>query len=60
MILSHECRNIAGFILKTEIAGEILQAFVNYRVKIAILRDITKCPHISTSLRDFVCGKSSE
>ncbi|WP_256376532.1 DUF4180 domain-containing protein [Xenorhabdus sp. KK7.4] len=66
IILSHEYRNIADFIineacfhpdffiLKTEIAGEILQAFVNYRVKVAILGDMTKYTNISTSFRAFV------
>ncbi|YAP80636.1 DUF4180 domain-containing protein [Xenorhabdus stockiae] len=66
IILSHEYRNIADFIinetcfhpdffrLKTGIAGEILQTFVNYRVKVAILGDVTKYTNTSTSLRAFV------
>ncbi|WP_340610287.1 DUF4180 domain-containing protein [Xenorhabdus bharatensis] len=66
IILSHEHRSIAGFIinetcfhpdffrLKTGIAGEMLQIFVNYRVKIAILGDMTKYTNTSTSLRAFI------
>ncbi|MBW5446429.1 DUF4180 domain-containing protein [Cohnella sp. CFH 77786] len=40
------------FDLKTGLAGEILQKFINYRVKIAIVGDLSA--HPSQSLRDFI------
>lgn len=40
------------FDLSTRIAGEILQKFTNYRVKLAIIGDFTKFK--SKSLRDFI------
>lgn len=40
------------FDLKTKIAGEILQKFSNYRVRLAIIGDFTK--YDSNSLRDFI------
>lgn len=40
------------FDLKTKIAGEILQKFVNYQVKIAIVGDFSK--YSSKSLKDFI------
>lgn len=40
------------FDLKTGIAGEILQKFSNYRVKLAIIGDFTK--YSSKSLQDFI------
>lgn len=40
------------FDLKTRLAGEILQKFINYRVKIAIVGDFSAYP--SQSLRDFI------
>jgi len=42
------------FELKTRMAGEILQKFVNYRIRVAILGDISGYLAESTSLRDFV------
>jgi len=42
----------AFFDLKTGIAGEILQKFTNYNVKIAIIGDFDI--YISKSLRDFI------
>lgn len=45
------------FDLKTKIAGEILQKFVNYHVKIAIVGDFSV--YTSKSLKDFIyeCNK---
>lgn len=47
------------FILSTGAAGEILQKFVNYRVKAAIFGDYSR--YTSKPLRDFIyetnCGK---
>ncbi|MBK8657125.1 MAG: DUF4180 domain-containing protein [Haliscomenobacter sp.] len=40
------------FDLKTGIAGEILQKFTNYRVKLAIVGDFKK--YTSKPLRDFI------
>lgn len=40
------------FDLKTNIAGEILQKFVNYGLKIAIIGDFSK--YSSKSLKDFI------
>jgi hypothetical protein len=40
------------FDLKTRLAGEILQKFSNYRVKLAIVGDFTK--YNSKSLQDFI------
>ncbi|WP_429844735.1 DUF4180 domain-containing protein [Brevibacillus sp. FIR094] len=40
------------FDLKTRLAGEILQKFINYRVKIAIVGDFSV--YTSKSLKDFI------
>lgn len=40
------------FDLKTKIAGEILQKFSNYKVKLAIIGDFSK--YKSKSLQDFI------
>ncbi|OHX31483.1 DUF4180 domain-containing protein [Bacillus mycoides] len=40
------------FDLKTRLAGEILQKFINYRVKIAIVGDFSM--YASESLKDFI------
>ena len=52
-IILHE-RNLTPdfFDLKSGIAGEILQKFSNYRVRLAIVGDFTK--YTSKSLRDFI------
>lgn len=52
-IIIHE-KNVTPdfFDLKTGIAGEILQKFSNYRVKLAIVGDFSK--HSSKSLKDFI------
>ena len=42
------------FRLKTRIAGEIVQKFVQYRFRIAIVGDISKHISESSALRDFV------
>ncbi len=39
-------------VLKTRLAGEILQKFVNYNIKVAIIGDFTT--YTSKSLRDFM------
>lgn len=40
------------FDLKTKLAGEILQKFINYHVKIAIVGDFSS--YTSKSLKDFI------
>jgi hypothetical protein len=44
----------AFFQLRTGLAGEILQKFVNYRLKVAILGDYTQLASDSIPLRDFI------
>lgn len=48
------------FDLKTKIAGDILQKFINYQKKIAIVGDFTM--YSSKSLRDFIyeCNKGKD
>jgi hypothetical protein len=52
-IIIHE-RNLHSdfFDLKTRLAGEVLQKFSNYRVKLAIVGDFAK--YQSKSLQDFI------
>ena len=42
------------FRLSTGMAGEIVQKFVNYRLRLAIVGDISRQVAESTALRDFV------
>lgn len=42
------------FTLRTGLAGEIMQKFVNYRVRLVIVGDITAYEAASTALRDLV------
>lgn len=52
-IIIHEPNITADFFdLKTGIAGEILQKFSNYRVRLAIVGDFTKYP--GQSIKDFI------
>lgn len=48
------------FDLKTRLAGDILQKFINYRVKIAIVGDFST--YTSKSLKDFIyeCNKGND
>ncbi|NMC55728.1 MAG: DUF4180 domain-containing protein [Eubacteriaceae bacterium] len=63
------CRNIAinkesiaedFFILSSGLAGEILQKFVNYHIKFAIIGDFSK--YSSKALKDFIyeCNKGND
>ncbi len=47
------------FDLRTGLAGEVLQKFVNYRCKFAVIGDFSAYP--STALRDFIreCNRGS-
>lgn len=52
-LILHECNfNKDFFDLNTRIAGEILQKFTNYHVKLAIIGDYEKFK--SKSLKDFI------
>lgn len=42
------------FALRTGVAGEIAQKFVNYRLRLAVLGDISRHLAASSALRDFV------
>lgn len=42
------------FTLRTRVAGEIVQKFVNYRLRLAIVGDISRQVAASPALRDFV------
>lgn len=42
------------FDLKTGMAGEILQKFSNYRMRLIIIGDLSKYAENSKSLRDFI------
>ncbi|OEU87179.1 alpha/beta hydrolase [Streptomyces abyssalis] len=44
----------AFFRLRTRIAGDIVQKFVNYRLGMAVVGDISRHTEASSSLRDFV------
>ena len=52
-IVVHE-KNVAPefFDLKTRLAGEILQKFINYQMRLIIVGDFSKYP--SQSLKDFI------
>lgn len=52
IILSEEQINPDFFDLKTRLAGEILQKFSNYRMRLSIVGDFSKYP--GKSLRDFI------
>ena len=42
------------FRLRTKVAGEIIQKFLTYRLRVVILGDISKYLSVSSALRDFV------
>lgn len=49
------------FNLRNGIAGEVLQKFVTYRLRVAILGEISPLSGVSEALRDFVieCNRGS-
>ena len=52
-IILHEENIVPEFLyLKTKLAGEVLQKFVQYRMPLAVVGDFSKCT--SKSLRDFI------
>lgn len=52
IVISKSLLSEPFFDLKTHLAGEILQKFVNYRVKLAIVGDFSG--YTSQSLKDFI------
>ncbi|HYL36207.1 MAG TPA: DUF4180 domain-containing protein [Bryobacteraceae bacterium] len=54
LVVPIECLDDDFFRLNTRIAGEIIQRFVTYRVRIAIVGDISRHLAESSALRDFV------
>jgi len=48
------CLSPEFFVLRTRVAGEIVQKFTNYSLRLVILGDITPHVQASTALRDFV------
>lgn len=42
------------FSLRTRVAGEIVQKFVNYRLGLAVVGDVSRHTSASSALRDFV------
>lgn len=52
IVLNKALLNESFFDLKTRLAGEILQKFINYRVKVAIVGDFSV--YTSKSLKDFI------
>lgn len=52
LVIHKECLLEDFFDLKTGIAGEILQKFSNYRMKLAIIGDFSACK--SKSLKAFI------
>jgi hypothetical protein len=54
LLIPVECLDDDFFRLKTRIAGGIIQKFVNYRRRVAIVGDISRFVEESDALRDFV------
>ncbi|MDT3395641.1 DUF4180 domain-containing protein [Streptomyces sp. B1866] len=50
------------FQLRTGVAGEIVQKFANYRLRLAVLGDVSRHTAASTALRDFVreCDRGNQ
>lgn len=59
IVLYKECIDESFFDLKTGFAGEMLQKFSNYRLKLAIVGDFSH--YTSKSLKDFIyeCNKGN-
>jgi Domain of unknown function (DUF4180) len=54
VVMPVACLSNDFFVLRTRLAGEIIQKFTNYRLRLVILGEITKHVEASTALRDFV------
>jgi histidinol phosphatase-like PHP family hydrolase len=60
MVIHKSVISESFFDLKTRLAGEILQKFINYQLKVAIVGDFSG--YTSQSLRDFIyeCNKGRD
>lgn len=60
IVLDKDAISEEFFRLSSGIAGEVLQKFINYRTKLAIVGDFSK--YISKPLRDFIyeCNKGHD
>ena len=54
MVLSKSCLDESFFRLSSGLAGEVLQKFVNYQMRLAIVGDFYDC--YQTSMRNFIFG----
>lgn len=54
IVLPVDCLDDDFFRLRTRIAGEIIQKFVNYRLRLAIVGDISRHLDESSALQAFV------
>ncbi len=54
VVLPVERLDDSFFQLKTGVAGDIVQKFVNYRMRLAIIGDISRHVEASGAFRDFV------
>jgi uncharacterized protein DUF4180 len=54
VVIPAERLDEAFFRLRTRVAGDIIQKFVNYRLGVAIVGDISRHTEASSALRDFV------
>lgn len=57
IVLNKEAISEDFFILSKGLAGEVLQKFINYKVKFAIIGDFSK--YTSRPLRDFICESNN-
>ncbi|OME90735.1 MULTISPECIES: DUF4180 domain-containing protein [Paenibacillus] len=60
LVMNQSIFSEAFFDLKTRLAGEILQKYINYHVKVAIIGNFSIYP--SQSLQDFIyeCNKGND
>ena len=54
IVIPVECLDDDFFRLRTRIAGELIQKFMNYRLRLAIVGDISRHLDESSALRAFV------
>ncbi|NLL39156.1 MAG: DUF4180 domain-containing protein [Clostridiales bacterium] len=52
LVLNKSCLTDDFFVLRTGLAGEVLQKFINYRVKVSFVGDYSD--YTSKSLKDFI------
>ena len=53
VVLYKDCLDESFFRLSSKLAGEVLQKFVNYKMRLAIVCDFSH--YTSKPLRDFIC-----